>query len=119
MVQTGAGQQGWIVEAERSQYYLEPIPVWSACRNAPPSHLRENDKASISYFPNRPNNAREKSGLDSKVVSYLNPGQVVKIINGPDCNDNYVWWRVIMPDNKKAWIAEGDNTSYWLIPYKK
>jgi hypothetical protein len=69
----------------------------------------------IDVVPNRVRSAPQKG---DNLVGKLNPGDVVKVLEGPVCADGLVFWRV-ESDNipgGSGWTAEGDGTEYWLEP---
>jgi hypothetical protein len=41
------------------------------------------------------------------------------IIDGPECNNNMVWWYIQASGNSlRGWTSEGDSENYWLVPIK-
>ncbi|HUN23800.1 MAG TPA: serine/threonine-protein kinase [Anaerolineales bacterium] len=53
-----------------------------------------------------PYKRNEKLGLVAPKIPF-------EIIDGPVC-DEYVWWRVHLPNGIKGWTAESDQYTYWL-----
>ena len=66
-----------------------------------------------------PNRVRGEPSKTSSVVAQIYPGTIVKIIDGPVCADNLVFWKVENANipNGAGWTAEGDGVEYWLEPY--
>ena len=67
-----------------------------------------------------PNRVRAQADKQSEVIYQLYPGTIVKIIEGPFCTDNLVFWKVEHANipGGTGWTAEGDLHDYWLEPYK-
>jgi tRNA A-37 threonylcarbamoyl transferase component Bud32 len=94
-------------------------PPWQACPDAYPSRLHIGDKATVSTDPPLSNRLRKDPGLadDSTVIGYIEPGQEVEILSGPQCVDNMVWWKVkVKASGKTGWTSEGEEGTYWLVP---
>jgi len=117
-VHTASGYEGWVMESDRNNYFLELMTPKSICPNTPPSYLVDMKFATVSFFPSRANNVRKNAGLDAPIVGSIGPGDKVKIIKGPECNDKMVWWKIEI-GNLKGWTAEGQDDQHWLLPYKR
>jgi hypothetical protein len=91
---------------------------WQACSGAAYlSRLHIGDKAEVSADPPVANNVRSEPSLSATLLGQIQPGEDVTIIDGPGCSGNWVWWKVrSLITNLEGWTAEGDNTTYWLIP---
>jgi len=90
--------------------------AWLACPNAFLSHLRVGMRAKLSEEPPLPNRVREQANITSKILGMIQPGEVVEIIDGPGCSNDWVWWKVRKTDGLMGWTAEGDGSDYWLLP---
>ncbi len=44
-------------------------------------------------------------------------GTVVSVLEGPRCNLGYVWWQVRLANGTTGWAAEGDASSYFMLPH--
>ena len=67
----------------------------------------------------QPNRVRSEPLKGNNVIGQIYPGTIVKVIEGPICSDNLVFWKVentSIPDGV-GWTAEGDGVKYWLEPY--
>jgi photosystem II stability/assembly factor-like uncharacterized protein len=66
-----------------------------------------------------PNRVRAEADQQSDVTYQLYPGEIVKLIEGPFCTDNLVFWKVENANipGGTGWTAEGDLHDYWLEPY--
>ena len=41
----------------------------------------------------------------------------MEILDGPQCVDNWTWWKVREPSTGlTGWTVEGDGSQYWLVP---
>ena len=69
-------------------------------------------------LPGDPNFVRSEPRKGNNVIGKLYPGAVVKVIGGPACADDLVFWKVesaTIPGGS-GWTAEGDGKVYWLEP---
>jgi dipeptidyl aminopeptidase/acylaminoacyl peptidase len=67
-------------------------------------------------FPNR---VRSEPEVGDNITQMLYPGAIIKILEGPVCVDDLVFWKVenaAIPGSV-GWTAEGDGKEYWLAPY--
>ena len=95
----------------------ETYPTWQACMGALPSRLHVGNLAFVSHDPPLANRVRKKPNTSSAILGYLQPGEKMEIIGGPACADEWVWWQVrSLASNLTGWTAEGDKTTYWLVP---
>jgi hypothetical protein len=90
--------------------------AWSACAGALPSQLVTGLKAYVSFDPPLANRVRELPGRQARILGQIQPGTVVTILEGPNCANNWVWWRVQSNEGLAGWTAEGDANTYWLLP---
>lgn len=100
--------------------YFRVYSPWRACRNGPLSNLSEGDTARLSA--GSPNNVRNRPRLNGQLVGKIQEYQRMKIVDGPRCSNGMTWWYVEVIDDGaendglKGWTAEGDASSYWVIP---
>ncbi|MBW7944819.1 SH3 domain-containing protein [Patescibacteria group bacterium] len=95
-------------------------PTADNCSLAPDRQLEVRSWARVTYVDSRPSNLRAEPGLDSSIVTTINPGERVWVVNGPECVDGYRWWRVRY-DGQLGWVGDGvrnpDGTyQYYLVP---
>lgn len=87
------------------------------CVNGLPTRLRVGAYAYVNPDPPLPNNLRRDAGKNSSLIGDIQPGQAMKILDGPTCADGWVWWNVrTLEPELEGWTAEGDRQNYWLIP---
>ena len=111
------GVQGWTPETDGSKFFLMPIATWQACPDAPKSRLHVGDEALVGSDPPTANRVRQQASSDSTKVGTINPDEHVEIIGGPQCNQGLVWWEIrSLSGSLSGWTAEGDASSYWLVP---
>ena len=62
-------------------------------------------------------NIHNQPDINSKITGYLSPSNSFKVVEGPECTNSYVWWKV---NNAQVtgWVAEADPVTfnYWLEP---
>ncbi|HET9910445.1 MAG TPA: SH3 domain-containing protein [Anaerolineales bacterium] len=89
----------------------------AVCEGAPPTRLSVGLFAYVNPEPPLPNNLRSNPGEDNELTGYIEPGQAMKILEGPECADGWLWWKVLtLETDLTGWTAEGDAQSYWLVP---
>ena len=90
------------------------------CEEGPYSRLAVGMRAVTPGKPALPNRLHKEPGMVSEVSGYIQPGQHVKILEGPDCTDYWNWWRVTVEESgASGWAAEGNETEIWLFPVKE
>lgn len=92
---------------------------WEACPGIYPSRLRVGDVAYVSTEPPLPNRVRTQPNKNGIVIGFLQPGELMDILEGPSCSNEWIWWRVRSQESgMTGWTAEGDSEDYWLVPVK-
>lgn len=51
-----------------------------------------------------------------EILAELPNGVTFTIINGPQCQGEFTWWQVELPNGVQGWAAEGDFDEYYFIP---
>jgi len=92
-----------------------PTPT-SVCEGAPRNRLILHERARVLALDPRPLNMRTLPGIENRVIERIDAGDVFYVIDGPECEDGFAWYFVEYND-VAGWIAEGDNTSYFVEPY--
>lgn len=95
-----------------------PSPTtWYRCADARQTRLEVGDKAYVSFEPPLSNRVRESPGTSAAILGHIRPGEEVKVVEGPECTNGWVWWRVTsLETGLSGWTAEGDEADYWLVP---
>jgi hypothetical protein len=92
-------------------------PTWLPCPGTYFSRLRVGIQAHVSYDPPLANRVRSQPNIASAVLGFVQPGEKVSIIGGPICSNEWIWWQIrSLASGMTGWTAEGDQTSYWLVP---
>jgi len=90
---------------------------WQPCQNTYISRIHVDDVAYVSYYPPLRNFVRSSYSLSASKVGSIEPGERVKIIDGPECADFMVWWEIkSLETGLIGWTSEGDKENYWLVP---
>lgn len=61
-------------------------------------------------------NLRAEPGLDNDVLTQLESGEVFYVLAGPQCVEEYAWYRV-QAAGETGWIAEGEPGEYYVEPH--
>lgn len=85
------------------------------CGGELPTRLKVGEYAVVNIIPPLPNRVRQGPGKTYAIVGKIEPGDVVKVLDGPVCANGWAWWKIIY-HNITGWTAEGDGQSYWLSP---
>jgi len=100
-----------------SQTPTAVVDLWKPCQDTYSSRLHIGDRAYVSYYPPFNNNVRSSPDLQASEIGFLVPGEKMKILNGPACEDLMVWWEIeSMETSVAGWTSEGDIDNYWLVP---
>lgn len=91
---------------------------WPACPNASyESRLQTGAFATVSLTPPLANNVRESAGIDHHLLGKIQPGELIKVLSGPECVEDWVWWKIQSQETGlTGWTSEGDLENYWLVP---
>ncbi|MEP7290187.1 MAG: SH3 domain-containing protein [Chloroflexota bacterium] len=88
----------------------------AVCAPAPPSRLILRERARVSIGDPRPLNLRSGAGTANDVIAQIPASGVFYVLEGPQCSQNYAWFRVEY-NGVAGWVAEGDTTAYYVEPY--
>jgi hypothetical protein len=89
------------------------------CEEGPFTRLAVGMRAFTNKEPPVPNRLRAEAGIEYEVVGRIQPGEIVRIEEGPVCSDGWVWWKVrTETGGYTGWAAEGDANEYWLNPLR-
>lgn len=92
--------------------------TWDACPGYEVrSRMQVGMQAQIALDPPLPNRVRETPSALAKIAGFIDPGGKLEILEGPVCEEGWIWWRVKELDSDlTGWTAEGDTSGYWLVP---
>ena len=52
-----------------------------------------------------------------ELLGVIAPGHTLWIIDGPECANDWVWWKVRAEDQDlEGWTPEGDHFEFWVEP---
>ncbi len=105
---------------------LDPTPMLTAtpiqrasrpCEDGPYSRLAIGEQAHTLKEPPLPQRLHKEPGKETERAGWIQPGEHVRILEGPMCADGWVWWKVeTLSGGYQGWANEGDEQDYWLIP---
>ncbi len=126
---------GWIAENDAKSYLIDPVPASALptvipqtptlapaqidCRAAPPTQFNIGMPGTVRTAAANatPNSVRmrEKPAVAAKLVGTLAQNIAFKIVGGPQCADNFVWWQITADNGLSGWVAEGAD-KYYIVP---
>lgn len=84
------------------------------CNRSPMQALAVGDRARVLNSPsNDPLHTRPQAGLNGGYTGELVNGDIVAIIDGPICLDNYRFWE-ISGAGESGWVRDGRDSQLWL-----
>ena len=89
----------------------------AVCNNGFVSRLTVGIAARVSEYPPYANRVRKEPEKDADIIGSIDPGEPITILDGPSCDEDWVWWKVqSVETGLTGWTAEGDGDEYWLTP---
>lgn len=94
------------------------ITPWAACPDSVYlTRLSVDMEAYVSPDPPLANRVRSQPNLSGEILGSIQPNEHVKILEGPQCSNQWVWWKVeSLKTGLIGWTSEGDEGGYWLVP---
>jgi len=98
---------------------VHPAAAQDTCGTAPPARLSTGQSARVTVSDGTGNNLRAAASAaeTSTVLGVMADGEIVSVIAGPQCADDFWWWQVRRWDGQTGWTAEGVTGDYWLEPW--
>ena len=95
-----------------------PYPILGRpCSDAPATRVAVGDLATVTTTNSDPLFLRSAPVVGNNLVTKLYAGMKLRVLDGPRCSNNFVYWHVQMADaSYTGWAAEGDNNLYFLAP---
>lgn len=89
------------------------------CPGTPSPRMKVGMKGRVSYTDGTPLRLRREPfyDLDKNYKRDLREGTRFTVIDGPVCEDGYVWWEIQTSDDHIGWSAEGDSEDYFMEPF--
>jgi serine/threonine protein kinase len=101
-----------------------PIPtktpeIYYPLSGCVPSRLHIGDSAFVSLGGGR-NAIREEPDTHptDNIIGYAEEGQVLVIVDGPECNFGWILWEVRTDHGEQGWTPESDGEEFWLVPFE-
>ncbi|MCS7070831.1 MAG: SH3 domain-containing protein, partial [Anaerolinea sp.] len=92
------------------------VPVQPALPVAVPVQLRIGGQARVQTTAGDTLNVRTGAGRSFPVITQVNPGTIVSIIQGPVAADGFVWWQIMLPTGVVGWSVEAADGVQTLVP---
>lgn len=114
----GVGEPGWVIEGRPGRYLMQGIPDPNIISCFPSqTGIRVNGSV-VAITGSR---VREAMTVTSRVITVAQPGTVMTVLEGPNCDDGMVWWRVrtrfeVTDTFIEGWVGEGYPGEYWIAP---
>ena len=90
-----------------------PLPGREVCPGALLSRLAIGQGAQVAA--GTPSPIRAAPATTSTILTQIDPGQPVRVVGGPECGEELVWWQVDY-QMLVGWMPEGHDAIYWLEP---
>jgi len=90
----------------------------SSCPGAPDQRLIVGENARVCTKSDSVY-VRKDPSRSSEILTSVSPSTIVKVIDGPECADNWSFWKVELSNGKSGWMAEGGDKidPYFLCPF--
>ncbi|NIM96069.1 MAG: protein kinase [Anaerolineales bacterium] len=115
-IATNAAQTAAVRQSQAAAFSPTPIPgtLWWPDPSCPHSRIRVGDWTRVGIDPWVANRVRDKPGKKiGEIIGHAQPGTVLKVLDGPVCNEEMLWWYVRTEDGSlKGWTTEGPEGSY-------
>ncbi|GAB1422642.1 hypothetical protein MASR2M15_28800 [Anaerolineales bacterium] len=105
------------VDAPKNAYQFQLLDLSGSTNNygcpaAMPSRVQVGDSVLVVT---EPDSLRVRSSApDGEIIEQAYKGYVMRIIGGPECHDNIIWWQVEIRNGQKGWVAEGLDDEYFI-----
>ena len=92
------------------------VTIPPACQDAPPRQLILMERGQVTDNGDTLN-LRANAGTNFEILLRLEPRAIFMVLSdSPQCVEGFTWFRVQYND-VVGWIAEGDLTEYYAVPY--
>ncbi len=119
------GQQGWTVEGDDTDYFLEPIVVDTSTSTPTPQPNAGGTDCALEprlvvgqqgrLTTTTPSRVRDSASTSGAQVGQIQPLNTFSVLEGPVCAEGINWWRVSV-GNLEGWTAEGLDGEYFTEP---
>jgi hypothetical protein len=97
--------------ADMTPFPATQPPAFTTCPGFMTSRLWPNTFAAITL--GEPNNLRDAPSSTGALIGQIPGGEVIAVLNGPQCAENMAWWQVEYK-GVTGWTSEGQGDKYWL-----
>jgi hypothetical protein len=91
--------------------------IAEVCPDVPLPRLIPGEGGRVTDEDSRRQRVRTEPDLDAEILTLLELNEEFEVLDGPICNDGYLWW-LIENDRVKGWSAEGIPGAYYLEPWQ-
>lgn len=127
---------GWVAESSGNIYLIDPIdpptvipatpeirPAVIDCPEALPTQFNTGMRGVVrSAIPEgaTPNSVRvrENASAKAKQIGLLQQDMPFTVTDGPQCAENFIWWRIRADSGLVGWVAESVAGKYTIIPLR-
>jgi hypothetical protein len=93
------------------------VPIYYPMMGCVASRLYVGDRAFAAYGADRNGIHYSQDIGDAPIFRHLAAGEIMELIDGPYCERGAVVWKVFaLADEQVGFVAEGDGSTYWLLP---
>lgn len=72
--------------------------------------------STVTVIEERALNVRSQPSTSASVVEILSAGDIVTILDGPLCREEFNWWQLQTANGNTGWSAESSDERYFLTP---
>jgi len=92
-------------------------PIYYPLKDCVASRLYRGDRAMVSLVGGA-NAIRSSADVqaESNIIAYAQPGDILKIVDGPYCDAGHIIWLIETLDQIRGFTPEGNGFEYWLFP---
>ena len=95
-----------------------PAQAAFSCPGSLATRLKPASRARVTFTDGTPLRVREGPGKTAKVNKTIPEGTEMFIMEGPECGDQGVWWRMQTNNGSVVgWVMEGENGVYYIEPW--
>jgi hypothetical protein len=87
----------------------QPLVV---CPGTPPSVMAVGIHGRVTFSDGTPTRLRASPG--GEIVLAMPEGFEFNVVGGPQCQGEFTWWQLQVPDGRVGWSAEGDSQKYYI-----
>ena len=114
----------WTLPVESEDYVDNALPtpaempevlVRTVCEGTIPSRLQIGFPGRVAFSDGSDLSLRGSAGGDR--IGRMPEGATFTVIDGPECQGDFTWWKVELADGRQGWVAEGIEELYFIAPY--